>query len=167
MKALYYALIALTCISSPVLANMHQDDYLPGQETISQAGVPTEKAQKIRAIREQNRQATEPLKAKAKTQRQALMNYMANPDANAQQAQAMSEQLHQTMIQMDNLKMKSWFDMRQHLTPDQMQKLVNARQQRLASGREKMKQNRQTRSRSQGTHPNMMVPTGQWNTPSN
>jgi Spy/CpxP family protein refolding chaperone len=169
MKALLYALIALTCINSPVLANMHQEDYLPGQQTLSQAGIAPEKAQKIRAIREQNQKAIEPLKTKAKTQRQALMDYMANPNANAQQAQTMSEQLHQTMIQMDNLKLQSWFDMRQHLTPEQMQKLVNARQQRLAAGREKMMHNRQQqkRPRQQGTQPNMVIPSGQWNMPSN
>jgi Spy/CpxP family protein refolding chaperone len=138
MKALLPVALWLSLVTLPAMAM--PDDFLPGAKTMTQAGIAPDKAQKLRAIREQNHQAMEPLKAKMKTQRKALMDYLASPNATPQQAQQLSAQIDQTMQQMTALRLKAWFEMREHLTPEQMQKLVSARQQRMAEGRARWQQ---------------------------
>jgi Spy/CpxP family protein refolding chaperone len=124
-------------------------NYMPGTQNLSQAGVPADKIQLIQEIKKRHQAQAEPLMQQLHEQRKSLMTYMSGPTANEQQATQMSQTLEKTYSQLNAMHMKAWFEARQHLTPEQMQKLVANRQahmQRMQAGR-----------RSNGSRP-MMPP---------
>jgi hypothetical protein len=110
-----------------------EHDYMPPMGNLTKAGVAPDHAKAIHEIRQKSQQEMAPLHAKLKAQRQAYMEYLSSPNATEQQAANMSSEMNQTYAKLGDIRLKSWFETRQHLTPEQMQKLKAQRQQQMAN----------------------------------
>jgi Spy/CpxP family protein refolding chaperone len=100
------------------------------QQFMRQLGISPEQMQQIKAIRDQGKAESEPLHQQLRTKQQAFSQYMQTPDANEAQARRLFGELNDAQRKMGEQRIKTWFQMRQHLTPDQLQRMNQAQAQR-------------------------------------
>lgn len=103
-------------------------------QAIQQLGITPEQLQRIKAIQEQGRAESQGLMQQMKTKRQALMQYLQSPDANEARARAMSDELNDLQRRASDLRLRTWFQIRSELSPEQIQKFTQMRQQRMQQG---------------------------------
>jgi Spy/CpxP family protein refolding chaperone len=132
-NALLGSLLCLGVATMLPVSVRAEHDYMPPMGNLTKAGVAPDHAKAIHEIRQKSQQEMAPLHAKLKAQRQAYMEYLSAPNATEQQAANMSSEMNQTYAKLGDMRLKSWFETRQHLTPEQMQKLKAQRQQQMAN----------------------------------
>jgi Spy/CpxP family protein refolding chaperone len=92
------------------------------QQAIKQMGLTPDQLQRVKDIQDQAKIQSQAIQAQLKAKRQALMSYMQSPDANEAQARVLLNDLHNLQKQVSELRLKTYFQMRAHLTPEQMQR---------------------------------------------
>ncbi|MBY0450363.1 MAG: Spy/CpxP family protein refolding chaperone [Cyanobacteria bacterium] len=100
---------------------------------LQKMGVSSEQLQQFKTMHEQNRQQAQALKEQIQQRRQEFMQYMHSPNADEGTALAKQQELGQLMNQMHEMRIRSVFQMKKLLTPEQFQKLMERKQQ-AASG---------------------------------
>lgn len=97
------------------------------QQMMQTLGMTPEQMERMKAIHEQGKGQSQALHQQLRTKRQALMQYMKSPDATEAQARSMNAELNAVQRQLGELRIKSWFQMRGILTPEQFQKMRQMR----------------------------------------
>ncbi len=97
---------------------------------MQQLGLTQEQAEKLRAIKEQGRAQSKALHQQLRSKRQALMQYIQSSNANESKAMAMQTELNRLQGEMSALRLKTFFQMRAMMTPEQMQKMQQMKQHR-------------------------------------
>jgi len=99
------------------------------EQLYQQLGVTPEQSTKLKAVREKNQAQVKALREQSMTKRKALSQYMSSPNADANKAMAMQKELAGINQKLEEQRLKGWFEMRQNLTPEQVAKLQEMRQQ--------------------------------------
>lgn len=92
-------------------------------QMMEQLGLSAEQKQKVKALMEQGKGQSKSLNEQLKTKRQAMMQYLQSPNASEAKAKSMNNEINDIQRQLSELRLKTWFDMRSILTPEQLQKL--------------------------------------------
>lgn len=85
--------------------------------------------QRIQAIRQQTRAQGQILRRQIREKQHGLMTYVKSADSKEAQAQRMFNEVNVLQRQLGELRMKAWFQIRETLTPVQIQKLEQLLQQ--------------------------------------
>ncbi len=96
---------------------------------LQKMGVSPEQLQQFKTMHEQSRQQAQALKEQIQQRRQEFMQYMHSPNADEGTALAKQQELGQLMNQMHEMRIRSVFQMKKLLTPEQFQKLMERKQQ--------------------------------------
>lgn len=146
LKASAFLAIPLVVLSSPLAswANPGQQGNLkmppeakhefkrPGHPAslLEQLRLTPEQKEKIRALQMQGHEQSHALHQQLRAKRQSLMQYLQSPDAEEGKAQGLQAEVSDLQSQMSMQRLKSWFQMRSILTPEQKQRLQQLRPQR-------------------------------------
>lgn len=109
-------------------------------------GVTPAQAEELKAIREGNRREGGQLKEEIRLKQKALMAYMTSPGATEAGALDRQNEIAALRNRMSELRIKTWFAIREKLTPEQLEKLTRMRR--------RIMQNRGQRHRSGHHGPN-------------
>lgn len=90
---------------------------------LEQVGLSPEQRQKVQAIREQGRAQSEALRQQLETKQQAMMRYLQSSNADEAQARTLNADINRLQQQLSEARLKTWFSIRQQLTPEQLEKL--------------------------------------------
>jgi Spy/CpxP family protein refolding chaperone len=82
-----------------------------------------EQHQKLTSIRESTKPQFQALMKQSREKRMALKQYMMTPDASETKALGMQKELDAIHNQLGELKVRTWFQIKQNLTPEQLQKM--------------------------------------------
>jgi Spy/CpxP family protein refolding chaperone len=96
---------------------------------LQKMGVSPEQLQQFKTLHEQNRQQAQVLKEQIQQRRQEFMQYVHSPNADEGTALAKQQELAQLMNQMHEMRIRSIFQMKKLLTPEQFQRLMERKQQ--------------------------------------
>lgn len=109
------------------------------QQMMKELGLSPEQGQKVKSVMEQGRAQSKALREQLKAKRQAMMQYLQNPKATESGARSLNGDINDLQRQLSEIRLKTWFNLRAHLNPEQLQKLqaIKAKQwaQHGASGR--------------------------------
>ncbi len=122
------------------------------QQMMQDLGLSQDQMAKMKALHEQGKTQSQALHQQLKTKRQALMQYMQSPDANEAKARALHSDMDNIQRQLGEMRIKSWFQMRQIMTPEQVQKMQQMRQVRMQQREQGpgLRQDRQDKGHFQG-----------------
>jgi len=125
-------LAALIAVSVPAFAQQEPAKKGGGPEArheqmIQKLGLSAEQAEALRKVREQSRQESRALYQQLHQKRQALQQYLTAPDATQAEAQRLQQEINDLQGRLSELRIKGWFAMRQHLTPEQVRKMSEMR----------------------------------------
>jgi Spy/CpxP family protein refolding chaperone len=98
------------------------------QRIMQQVGLSPEQMQELKTLREQGRSQAQTLRQQLRAKQQELMRYIKSPGANEGQAMSLLGEINALQRQVGELRIKTWFRMRSHLTPEQMEKLQQMHQ---------------------------------------
>jgi Spy/CpxP family protein refolding chaperone len=102
----------------------------PGPSFLEQLRLTPEQKDKIRALQTQGHESSRALHQQLKAKRQALMEYLQSVDADEARAQSLQAEVNDMQAQMSAQRLKSWFQMRAILTPEQRLRLQQLKPQR-------------------------------------
>ena len=94
-----------------------------GKGFMDSANMTAEQREQIKAIMQQGKSQNAGVQNQIKAKRTALMNYMQTPDASEAKARAMMNELHNLQKQASEQRLKTYFQMRGKLTPEQRKNL--------------------------------------------
>jgi len=115
-----------------------------------QLGLSDEQKKAMHDIREENRVKAKAIHDRLQSLRQELRTLMTAPDADKSQAVSLQKEIAGLQNQMEELRLKTWFAMKEKMTPEQLNKLKRIRQA-ARMRRERMQKGRSDSSRSGGT----------------
>lgn len=115
--------------SQQQLQQMQQKREARREQLYQQLGITPEQSAKLKSVREANQAQIKALREQSMTKRKALSQYMSQPNADANKAMAMQKELAAINQKMEEQRLKGWFEMRKNLTPEQVTKLQEMRQQ--------------------------------------
>lgn len=90
---------------------------------IQQLNLSPEQAKRMQALRTGGHEQNQALHQQVRAKRQALMEYLQSPDATEGQALQMQSDINVLQGQLGAQRIRTWFQMREILTPEQLQKL--------------------------------------------
>ncbi len=103
-------------------------------EAMGRMGISPEQLQRIQAIQQQGKNESNSLMQQLKSKRQALMQYMQSPNATEAQARALSNDMQRIQGQLSDLRIRTYFRMRNEMTPEQFQMFLKTRQSHGGGG---------------------------------
>lgn len=98
---------------------------------IRNLGLTDEQMTKLKTTQQESMAEARKIQQQARERRKALMEYIASPEAKEEKASVMQRELNENLEALAQLRLRSWFKMRSILTPEQLQKLVSERKQRM------------------------------------
>ncbi len=111
----------------------HQGGHNTGEQQeadhmalLSRLGLSEEQSTKVKAIMEQGRMESQVLYQQLKEKRDALMSYLKTDDAIESKALTMNEDIQTLRGRLGEMRLKTWFAIREHLTPEQRHNLQHA-----------------------------------------
>lgn len=99
-------------------------------QVMQRLGLTPEQSEKMRTVMQQGKSQSRELHQQLQSKRQAFMRYIQTADAQEAQAQRLHNEMNELQHRLGELRVKTWFQMRQLLTPEQRQKLEQLRQNR-------------------------------------
>lgn len=93
------------------------------ERLIQELGLTSAQAQAVRSIAQAGRQESQALYQQLRTKRRALAEYLKRSDALETSATAMNTEINAVQKRLSELRLRTWFAIRAHLTPEQLQKL--------------------------------------------
>lgn len=93
------------------------------QKMQERLGLSSEQAKELKTIRERSLAQGKALHEQTRQKREAVMEYLKSPDANEATALRMNNELNDLYRRLGELRIKTWFDMREHLSPEQLKKM--------------------------------------------
>lgn len=93
------------------------------EQMARQLGLTPEQQKKFQTLRQQGRSQSQAQRQQLRSKRQALMQYLRTPQAMEARALQMQAEVNDLQKQMSEQRIKAWFQMRETLTPEQLQKL--------------------------------------------
>ncbi len=106
-----------------------QDREAKRQKMMEQFGLTPEQMEEFKSIREASKTEANALKSEIRQKRQAMMTYMQSADANERQALSMNREMSDLMARVGALRIKTLFQMKGVMTPEQYEKFVAQRKQ--------------------------------------
>ncbi len=120
----------------------HDQRHQQRQEAMfKELGLTEQQQSQLKTIKEQGRQNSKTIHQNVKSKRQALMDYMASPEASEAKAKSMNQEIGDLMHQMSEQRISSVFQMKDILTPEQFTQLMEKKKQHM----EQRKNNRGNR----------------------
>jgi Spy/CpxP family protein refolding chaperone len=91
-------------------------------------------ARELKEIRQRARQDAQALHTQIRAKHQALATYLTSPNATERGALALQKEINELQGRMGEIRIRTWFDMREKMTPEQIQKFAELRGQRAKPG---------------------------------
>lgn len=88
----------------------------------------------LESARSADREKASQLKSQLMNKKKALMQYMGSTNANKAQAMTMQDEILRLEKQLSEMRINSWFDMREILTPEQLETMKTMREKRHSHG---------------------------------
>ncbi|MGE0200340.1 MAG: Spy/CpxP family protein refolding chaperone [Candidatus Melainabacteria bacterium] len=116
-----------------------------------QLGLSEEQKQAMHEIRETNRVKAKAIRDQLQSKRQELRAQMTAPDGDKSQAVSLQKEIAGLQSQMEALRLKTWFAMKEKMTPEQLNKLKRIRQAAKMRRERMQQQNAGGGDRTSGT----------------
>lgn len=101
----------------------HSDDHMA---LLSKLNLSEEQSAKVKALVEQGRTESQALYQQVKEKRDALMTYLKTDDAVESKALELNNEIQTLKGRLGEMRLKTWFAIREHLTPEQRHSLQQA-----------------------------------------
>ena len=106
-------------------------------QMMSQLGLTPEQQAQFKTLREQGKGQGKELHQQMQAKKQSLMEYLKSPNATEAHAMEIQAEISALQNQMSTQRIHTWFQMRQILTPEQLQKLEQLHMQQPGPGPKK------------------------------
>lgn len=106
------------CHSEPCRSKMQQR-----RQMFEQLGLSPEQTRKIRGVVQQGREQGRILRERMRAKQKEMMTYIHSANAQEGPAHNINNEIIELQRQLSELRLKTWFAIRSHLTPEQRQKM--------------------------------------------